>query len=324
MRLGDAGKRTGIWIVMGLIIITLLIGCIVLFPRLLYPPLSDSSLRRVRDEEKRIELRDARLKLQNDARTTLLQGLGGAFFIATAFFTWQQIRVAQAQLRVSEDGQVTERFTRAIDQLGSEKLEIRLGAIYAFERIARNSPTDSAAIVAVLSAFVRKHAPWPPPKDSPFPATYPLSELPSLGLRCPDVGAIFDVFAGWQGLRVPQTPDLNRVDLRQASFIKGNLQGANFTLSNLSGSFLPECDLRNATFDKAELHNVEFSYANLSGSSLISADLQGTDLERANLQGAIATSDTKWPDGFDWKAAGVKLVTVMVDSRGNVTYEDPL
>jgi len=37
-----------------------------------------------------------------------------------AYYAWRRIDVAQ-------EGQITERFTRAIDQLGSEKLEIRMG-----------------------------------------------------------------------------------------------------------------------------------------------------------------------------------------------------
>src|SRR5829696_516895 len=43
-------------------------------------------------------------------------------------------------LRITEQGQITERFTRAIDQLGETELEIRLGGIYALERIAKDSP----------------------------------------------------------------------------------------------------------------------------------------------------------------------------------------
>ena len=60
----------------------------------------------------------------------------------------------------------TDLFTRAIDQLGSEKLEVRLGGIYALERIARDSEKDHGPIMEVLVAFVRLHAPWPPVKPA--------------------------------------------------------------------------------------------------------------------------------------------------------------
>jgi hypothetical protein len=52
-----------------------------------------------------------------------------------------------------------ERFTRAIEQLGSDQLEVRLGAIYALERIARDSERDHWPIMEILTAYVRAHAP---------------------------------------------------------------------------------------------------------------------------------------------------------------------
>src|SRR5829696_6253474 len=69
-------------------------------------------------------------QVQNEVRTTLLQGLGGAFLLMGAFFTYRQVHTAR-------EGQITERYSRAIDQLGRvEQLDVRLGGIYALERIA--------------------------------------------------------------------------------------------------------------------------------------------------------------------------------------------
>jgi hypothetical protein len=48
---------------------------------------------------------------ENAVRTTLLQGLGGAAVLLGAWFTWRQLHTAR-------EGQLTERFTRAVDQLG--------------------------------------------------------------------------------------------------------------------------------------------------------------------------------------------------------------
>jgi hypothetical protein len=73
-----------------------------------------------------------RLKLQNDVRTTGVQLLGGVVLALGAFLTARTIRVIR-------EGQITERFTRAIDHLGSGELDVRLGGIYALERIARDS-----------------------------------------------------------------------------------------------------------------------------------------------------------------------------------------
>ena len=59
---------------------------------------------------------------------------------------------------------MTDRYTKAIEQLGSGKLDIRLGGIYAPERIAHDSPRDHPTVLEVLAAFIREHShePWPP------------------------------------------------------------------------------------------------------------------------------------------------------------------
>ena len=47
----------------------------------------------------------------------------------------------------------------------------------------------------------------------------------------------------------------------------------------------------------------------LSGSPLLcGTQLQGADLRGAHLAGARASADTSWPDGFDWRAAGARMV----------------
>jgi hypothetical protein len=115
-----------------------------------------------------------------------LAGLGGLYFTwqgqkLTREGTKQQLHQAQQSTedqleqaresqaltqRLTEQGQITDRFTRAIDQLGKtddkgDKLfEIRLGGIYALERIARDSEVDHWPIMEVLSAYVRQHAHW--------------------------------------------------------------------------------------------------------------------------------------------------------------------
>jgi Right handed beta helix region len=105
---------------------------------------------------------DAR-KLENDARTTLLQAVGGLALLIGLYFTAKTWRTTQ-------EGQVTDRFTKAINQIGEggpEKLALRLGGIYALERIARESKRDYGPMMEILTAYVREHAPWPPSISKP-------------------------------------------------------------------------------------------------------------------------------------------------------------
>ncbi|MEV4661982.1 hypothetical protein AB0J85_08515 [Micromonospora echinofusca] len=68
------------------------------------------------------------------------------------------------QHRLTAQGQITDRFTKAVEQLGqpgAEKVDDRLGAIYALARIMRDSAVDQPAVVDILAAFIRVHAPAP-------------------------------------------------------------------------------------------------------------------------------------------------------------------
>ena len=49
---------------------------------------------------------------------------------------------------LTEQGQITDRYTKAVEQLGSDKLDVRIGGIYALERIARDSATDHPTVMA--------------------------------------------------------------------------------------------------------------------------------------------------------------------------------
>ena len=64
---------------------------------------------------------------------------------------------------------MTDRYTKAIEQLGSDKLDVRIGGIFALERIARDSARDHPTVMEVLAAFIREHSheQWPPPDSGP-------------------------------------------------------------------------------------------------------------------------------------------------------------
>jgi hypothetical protein len=129
------------------------------------------------------------LKAENDARTTLLQGIAGLVLVVGAGATWRQ-------LQINREGQITERFNKAIDHLGErgdDRIDVRLGGIYALERIANNSKDDRATIAEILTAYVRGHAAWTTPAEDTDPPDAALDELAELRVRAPDVQAVMTV-----------------------------------------------------------------------------------------------------------------------------------
>jgi uncharacterized protein YjbI with pentapeptide repeats len=58
---------------------------------------------------------------------------------------------------------VTELYTKAADQLGSDKAPVRLAGLYALERLAHGNPLQRQSIVNVICAYLRM--PYTPPAD---------------------------------------------------------------------------------------------------------------------------------------------------------------
>src|SRR5262249_46211346 len=89
--------------------------------------------------------------IENEARKTLSQIIGGFVVIIGLLFTGANLaftqREAEKNRSLALEGQITDRFTKAITQLGDEKLEVRLGGIYALERIAKDSEKDHWTIM---------------------------------------------------------------------------------------------------------------------------------------------------------------------------------
>ena len=61
-----------------------------------------------------------------------------AFFVATfgLFLAGRRTQELLNQNNIAERGQVIERFTRAIEQLGNDNQAVRVGGLYGLERIA--------------------------------------------------------------------------------------------------------------------------------------------------------------------------------------------
>lgn len=315
--------------------LALLLAAVLVIPQILYPSLSPSQLSDIVPQE-RIQLQNERLKLQNDARATLLRGLAGLLVLTGAWVVLRQLQLSrqltQQQLIMTREGQITERFTRAMEQLGNPVLDVRLGGIYALERIAKDSIQDRFAIVEVLTAYVRGHAPWPPRPAvitdggqywlERFESTEPLegpehelSDIPPLRARAADVQAVMTVLgrlAGIENLGFLELSavDLRKADLREATLVHVNFTGANLHGSTLAGARFPAGDFRAVNLREANLFGADLREADLSGANLQWALLRSARLKAARLQDARL-------DGADLEGADLTDARlVRADLRG--------
>ena len=299
--------RRGAWVrywpLLAVVVGGLVLGCVLIFPRLLYPPLTATELqaRGITKATEQLPLQEGRLKLQNDARTTMLQALGGLLVVSTAgagaYTAWRQLQenrrqqqrneeLSREELRLTRESHIAERFTRAVEQLGNnDALDVRLGGIYTLERFAQDSPErDHPTVVEVLGAFVREHSRRhdpPPPKQgmAEEAAEKPSATAPGTDVKprpATDVQAALTVLG-----RLPQQPNVSRGDLTGAQ-----IAGAQLVEADLSGAQLVEANLSDANLVQVDLSGARLDTANLSGAQLYGADLSGAQLERANLSAA--------------------------------------
>ncbi|MEU1134231.1 pentapeptide repeat-containing protein [Streptomyces sp. NPDC005900] len=244
-----------------------------------------------------------RLKAVNDVRTTLLQVIGGLVVLFGAFATWRQLRVSQEGLRATQEGYVTDRFSRAVDQLGSDKLDVRIGGLHALWRIAEQSARDREAIISIQAAYLRTHLPWPPTGPESPSADVPINDIAPLETRAADAQVALTALGVLCRHREQSWVNLSITDLRRAdcdglwfpevNFDRACLEAAGLYHANLTQTSLVSVNLRHADLTTAILRRARCVLADLRGAKLVETDLGDADfteadLREANLRKAVA------------------------------------
>jgi uncharacterized protein YjbI with pentapeptide repeats len=223
--------------------------------------------------------------IENEARKTLAYIMGGILAIIGIYMGFRRIRASENQVRaleqqilVAREGQITERFTRAIEQLGSERMEVRLGGIYALERIANDSDKDYWTIIETLTAYVRENASWREQSQ----------DTNSDG--CREEAVLEGPALPWQERTKPTTDvqaALNVLSRRKYAYGQGETQRLDLSRTDLRGAYLKDARLAGIILDGAHLEKAELDGAILKGGSFWAAHMEGANLQKAFLEGAV-------------------------------------
>ena len=186
--------------------------------------------------------------------------------IALVFALWRalvaqsQARAAHSQTETAQQSLLNERYQRGAEMLGSPVLSVRLGGIYALQRLAEEHLEQyHIQIMRLLCAFVRN------------PISMEEEPISNRELR-PDVQAAISAIGGRSddAQRLEAETEF-RLDLRGARLNDAIMGALIFADVDLSGAHLNRCYLREA---------------NLSGAVLLRANLSGARLSRAIISGA--------------------------------------
>ncbi|AFZ27852.1 putative low-complexity protein [Cylindrospermum stagnale PCC 7417] len=248
------------------------------------------------------------------ALTTIGASFGGIALLTNAYYASRTAKAANDNAKaanenaeIARDKQITERFAKAIELIGNERLEVKLGGIYALEQIAKDSPEKYHwTIMEVLTAFVRENAPVKKVAEEdegeiPKLRTDIQAALTVIGRRNAeedegkrpklrtDIQAALTVIGrrNYEKEKENQRIDLSNIDIRDANLDKAHLEKASLYQANLQEAVLSEANLQEASLYQANLQEAVLSEANLQGANLCQANLQRASLSKANLQRAF-------------------------------------
>lgn len=292
---------------LGLVVLILLLLSVVFFPYVLTTRSSKTDLKSLTAAE-RIAAVNSLDQTRNSVRTTLVQAIGGGLVLVSGSVAW-------AQVQATRRGQVTDRLTKSVDQLGSERREVRLGGIYALNQVAEN-PQYTRAVADVLLAYLKSRSSsgaselgWAS-RDRIFDDLSALDKGDLSPKQTTALQIAIDAYTGamlstptsvelleptiWADLQAVLSilvldmlwvrAEAGRLDLSSIHVPFATLNGAILNGSSLARASLPFADLQGAHLDKADLTGIHLEGANLYNAYLSGSDLQGSNFTGANLK----------------------------------------
>jgi uncharacterized protein YjbI with pentapeptide repeats len=218
----------------------------------------------------------------------IFSGVTGAVASLAAWFTL--IRHF-ALTNADRQRRITESFSKAVEQLGSDKLELRLGGIYSLERISKESPDDYWTAMENLAAFVRERSRRNEAEQTSLDLEQRLSRCAySLWQRAGQPSGRAEEF--WAkavktkadlGERPPADIAAVLTVIKRRSKESREREAAMNWSFDLSGAILKQADLRFVDLRRANLSYVQLTGAQLEESHLEEANLMHADLKSANL-----------------------------------------
>ena len=223
---------------------------------------------------------------------------------------------AERRTRATEESYLTDRISQAVEKLGAERvvwrdnkqssepnLEVRMGALYLLERIAKDSPRDHVPITETICAYIRENANRPY-IDLDTTAQNEVAAAKRLKIKRSELDASDK--AACLTYAVP------RADVQAAATIIGRrsldaleVELAEKYVLDLRGVHLDRIDWSNANLahaimDGASLNGASLCVTNLCGARLKDASLEGADLFKANLTEAWLSGARLSNAWLDW------------------------
>ena len=217
----------------------------------------------------------------------------------------EQSTTAITQVGIASQGLLNERYQKGAEMLGGSVLTVRLGGIYALQRLAEERPDDyHIQIMNLFCAFVRQPT---------------QSGLARDGRVAMDVQEVMNAI-----VRLSQDPrQIERLDLSGANLMGVRLEEVNLSRAILDGTAWGGASLAGVNLSNTSLNDARFSAcgsemaihrAKMCRADLTDAKLHGVRLVRVDLSDAILDgANLSWATLIRTDMTGASLTKTVLD-----------
>ena len=192
----------------------------------------------------------------------------------------EQLKISKQQIDVQISQRIDERFTTAVNLLGSAESSARTGALYSLYHLAidDNDKKYRKQIAQIMCAHIRSKTQEPEYQEAH--KTRSSNEIQTC----------IDLLFGKESLYQRFAPDLDQADLTHsyligADFSRAHCQGADFSRAHCQGADFSHAHCQGADFSRAYCQGAKFSAAHCQGAYFAHAHCQGADFSATHCQG---------------------------------------
>ena len=216
----------------------------------------------------------------------------GVWIIYGIIIAARRTKALEKQIAFQEQAQITERYARAVEQLSSNKLSMRMIAISTLKSSITQNYDDRIFqdILKSFCAYIRESAPAPlaDQDNANIPLPYwekedirEILKFLTSQLTADRVKKSVDCISD-----ISDIIDLSNTNLRDALFKNAHLEGVNFMNAYLEEASFYGAHLEGALLNGAHLEGVIFVSAHLEGAIFSNAHLENTRFDGAKTERA--------------------------------------
>ena len=191
-----------------------------------------------------------------------------------------QVSQQREQINIQIKQRVDERFTTAVNLLGSSETSARTGAIYSLFHLALDEEKYRKEIAQILCSHVRSKT----EEKERYQKDH--KDRPSN-----EIQTTIDLLFKENGLYHKFNKELAQADLSYAFLVKANFQdaecqGADFSHAECLGAIFSDAKCQGADFKYIKCQGAHFFDAKCKGADFAHAECQGANFDYAKCQGA--------------------------------------